>query len=414
MGFRSAISTTNQSFCGIKDPNIYHYKLAFNKGAVVLKPHALIGEDGEITPYIVGDGGNTALDFGDWIRAYDIVRIATGASGVRFCVKETESLARNPVLTLKNAIEAAIAGGIAPPSWRTILPERDNNSQMSSENFRKVCMIYEPGCGLFLATIISIQGMPYQHARNLTLVQITKATGAALFQALINAGQLPDLDDPRAAIAIVPVTARREGMAIVPNHYEVSVVVNPQWLDAALYQGHKSYITNNNLGWSKFLSILSEKEQINYILSSSIPASAVVYALQEYKELIPASYWEMGKKMLDREINMISKTNEPEVVQPEHQFNQPRYQHPFVQQQDVPQYGISGQPTQVGGIQYGQSNVGSPVNPVQNPQEGFFEGLTGKPQPAQPVDSSSNLPEALTPEQVQEQIQKFLMNRGRK
>lgn len=381
MGFRSVVSARNQNFVGIKDASISHYKIAFNKGPVVLRPHALITEDGTITPLIVENDG---IDLGDWIRAYDIVRLNTGASSIRFCVKETEAVIRSPIIVLKNAIESAIASGIAPSSWKNILPERDSNLNM--EQFRRICMTFEKGCGLFLATIISVGGQPYEYANNITLVQITRPTGLSLFDKLSKAPDPTVFEDPDLAITIIPTPTRKEGMTITPNHYEVTLVKSPPYLSKDLWNAHQAYILNNKLGWHNLLSIPSEQEQIGYIISSSIPASAVVYSLQEYKQLIPQNYWDMGERMLETEIKVQGRSSEQQAA-------------------PLPQYGISGSTTVVTPTPSGAFTP-PPTSAKFSVEEADDVLLSAEQKPSEPSQ-----PEALSPEQLQAQINKLLAGR---
>lgn len=381
MGFRSVVSARNQNFIGIKDSSISHYKITFNKGPVVLRPHALVAEDGTITPLLIEKDG---IDLGDWIRAYDIVRLNTGASSVRFCAKETEAVTRSPVLVLKNAIEAAIASGIAPSSWKNILPERDSNLNM--EQFRRICMTFEKGCGLFLATVISVGGQPYEYANNITLVQITRPTGLSLFDKLSNAPDPTIFEDPDLAITIIPTPTRKEGMTITPNHYEVALVKAPPHLNKDLWNTHQTYILNNKLGWHNLLSIPSEKEQIGYIVSSSIPPSAVVYSLQEYRQLIPQNYWDMGERMLETEMRVQGRVVEQQTA-------------------PLPQYGISGGTTVIT-----PPPSGAFTPPSTSAKFSAEEVDDVFPQAEQKQPEASQ-PETLSPEQLQAQINKLLAGR---
>jgi len=369
MGLRKPLMSSQQRFLGLAD-NIRFTRVSFENGLFLCKPHALVNEDGSLTPFLETppEGG---IDFGNWIESVDIARIYLPTGSIRIPFKSGDFSQMSPIDKLEREITAARSSGIAPPLWDSVFPPRTYGS---SGKQNRLSITMERGCVLFLATVL-MERNTLSKETGLQLVQVTRSTGVEMVRLLDTMPPGTDLlNDPNLALEIVPVPARRENQAIIPNHYEVRIVaLDPQRMASGLsaYKENQQYILSKKIGCPHLITIPSNEEQIFHLVKSSVPPSALAYALEDFKDLFPQKYWEVATAELGAIIQ--SKTAPQQgYSQPQQGYSQPPQGRSQPLQHPAPQIPaqFSGNPFQGGGIpegQYGTSQIptaGNPMSPI--------------------------------------------------
>lgn len=402
MGLRQAF-TTQQTVVGLI-PEIQHVRVSFDGGVVVCKPHALY-EDGQLTPFIVEDANG--VDYGNWITTMDMARLYLPTGSQRIIYRKGGDERITPIDKLEREIRSAKMAKIAPPEWEGVFPEKD----FSGGRRQELYITNERGCVIFLATLIMNRNA-LEETGSIYLVHVSRSTGHELISLLSNYNALPDVfQDPDAALQIIPVPqqVKIQGgqRVIVPNHYEVKFVSLTSMgikFDVNRWNVNQMRIIENKWNWDNIITIPTDKEIINRLVSSSIPPSAIAYALEDYKDHINPKYWELAERELNVLSNRASASEQPA---------------PDVGTQIAGvQQPVSGRYTIAPQAPHMDASSGPVVSePASVPPAGILPGGYGTPSasyaptpPAEEVESTSeNL--TVSPEELQAQINRLLQRR---
>jgi len=340
----------------------------------------------EWDPFRLSDDPN---GFGDWIRRYDMA-FSIGTPGITFITQDPRDreldAQQNPVWLLYRAIPAAVRAAQAPQSWGPLVVGSQGRPLPLSapkDGYVMQAIVVEHNS----KPIVPPAGAQAQDQPVVFLMSQT--AGEALLSKLQERDangnyRYPDLTNPDAGAFIQFHQAGSQRQAApgggqlgaapslgqatqLENRYEVEILSDYNGVPPAIPHLKQMLAERSARAmWDDILHIPTIDEQVRRLCHCGLPASAVVYALQEaYGDKLP-----------------------PEVLAAAHN-EQARTSVP-VQQAPLPQAG--GQPAVLGGPAPVQP---TPAQPADAPQ-----ALGGAPvttAPASPVAGGLGAPTGQTP-----------------
>ena len=386
MGLRKGLYSPRQQVIGLQDDTIQFTRVSFDDGYFLCKPHALVQEDGTLTPFAVG--GSESLDYGDWITTLDIARIYGASGSLRVIYSQGGEYSTGPIATLDREITTSRTSNVAPAEWDSVFPKRDFNKGAAKS---QLSVTRERGCTVFLATVV-MKGREPERDGKLTLVQTSFATGKEMMDKLAELNLNIDyFGDLNLGLQIVAVPTKKVGQALIPNHFEsnwVQIQSNLGW-NPERYRANCDYIKTRKLGWHNLIKIPSDQEQVNCLVQSSIPPSAILYALHNYADLLPPKYREIAEIELQRVLNQKARPDTPEQV--------PAYRPVYHQPQQPMQQGLGFPPA---------AGLVGPAMGLYLPSQ-VPTGSVPQQQQNQNMDEADGV-EQISPEMLQQQVQQLL------
>lgn len=261
---------------------------------------------------------NEPLDFGDWIRRYDMV-FGFGTPGVTFITRDPRmpliDEQRSPVLTLVQSIKRAVKAGQCDPSWNPLVLGVGGNSE-------PLCL---PRDGYVMQGILmehkSVpqdppRGSAIEHTPVLLLM--TQSAGETLLDKLEERDAQgnfawPDITDLAAgrfvqfhqagtqrsgnpaALQTMSGSGQRGDRGMNMNRYEVEILDSYNGISPT-YPEIVGVASAHVQPWDDIIRIPTAEEQIRIICNAGIPAAAIVYALRDaFGEMIPAHVFDQAR-----------------------------------------------------------------------------------------------------------------------
>lgn len=336
---------TNRRFLSLSRSDFSYYVTKFVGAGYYIKPLPLWDPYlDDFTPLYeqVSEEDSTDIEVGDWIRPYPCVKLSQGNNTVRYipydlATSDFSKINRNPVVLLRDAIMSAQANGMAPDTWSGLFKNRfDKNSRQNQNAYIGFDQsVYFTVCAI-LESSGDIHNPPLGSTKegNFILFQMAKSAGEGLREAVFGNYDKNFLDpDNNSVIRIVPSQGgQTSGGSYSPSRYKIYIEEFNKF--PVSVSGAVEKIAQSKIGWDTFLKIPSIEEQIQYLISSTLPPSAIIFALgdSEYRDLIPMKYRDMALRLLDQELAQPRSGNEDSVM------NMPNYNTPNQSQYQQPQY----------------------------------------------------------------------------
>lgn len=397
----------------------------------------------ELDPFRLSD---EPRDYGDWIRRYDAI-VALGNPGTTFIIRDPREddtdVQQNPCWMLFRAIDGAVKRGQCDPSWNPLrFGASGRAAQLSAPTdiylVQGVLMEHRskpqnPPLGIYREHQTCVLMMSQSAGRAL-LDELDKrdADGNYIYPDVVDLDVGAFIDIHQAGTPTMGQAARggpnapmlgTGGNIVGPggmpqgnpgeNRYECTILSDYNGIPPTLTQA-RDIVLPKIKAWDDIVRHFSIPEQVSMICSSGLPASAVVYALQEaYGEHIPQSVYEQaraahanpgyyGGQQQARPQQGPSPFGAPQPPQPAQNPMQP--QQPSQPQQPTqspqppqaaPLLGQAAQPT--GEMpQHAQPQLAPGV-----PQGGIQGGSVAQPQPtqaAEPPQAAAQVPPGFDPQ----------------
>ena len=391
-------------FASLLDPRMSIYRLSFIGGGAVIKPLPVWDEEQGTLTQCIEDVNYRQL--GKWITCYPVISLPTIQGLCRFIPYDPfdiSSMYTSPAYKLYSAIAQAKASGIAPPTWGNLFVSQRDRQETMARGSRGPTIELENYfiIGSVIASMDN-RGVPNTP---LSVIHLTKSAGINLKNVILNDNVQDILEANNKVIRITPSAGGRQADGSMrPSQYLVEV--NEQQNVSQRAGMLINMVSQEHISWNKLLKVLNPQEQMFVILSSTIPTSAVVYALKdEYADMIPSGYLAAGERRLEEEMSM-PKTGAFPYTPPPAQYPQPHTPPPaqYPQPQQGPQLGgMYGNQLQLP-FGVGQQNPtpkvqtgfpGSfqqptlPQNPFMNPLQGGY-GMPQFPQQEKPGGNLQN------------------------
>lgn len=368
---------TNRRFLSLSRSDFSYYVTKFVGAGYYIKPIPLWDPYlDDFTPLYeqVSEEDSTDVELGDWIRPYPCVKLSQGNNTVRYipydlATSDFSKINRNPVVLLRDAIMSAQANGMAPDTWSGLFKNRfDKNSRQNQTSayigfdqsvYFTVCAIIESSGDIHNPPLGSTK------EGNFILFQMAKSAGEGLREAVFGSYDKNFLDpDNNFVIRIVPSQGgQTSGGSYSPSRYKIYIEEFNKFPISV--SGAVEKIAQSKIGWDTFLTIPSIEEQIQYLISSTLPPSAIIFALgdSEYRDLIPMKYRDMALRLLDQELAQPRSGNEDNVMNMSN-YNMPKqtsYQSPTSQyNQSYNQFQQQPSPYTRNPSDFGNSNMETP------------------------------------------------------
>ena len=402
----------------------------------------------ELDPFRLSD---ELRDYGDWIRRYDAV-VSLGNPGSTFIIRDpmddVMDVQQNPTWILFRTIDGAVKRGQCDPSWNPLrFGAAGRPAQLSAP-----------------ADIYLVQGIVLEHRskqldpplgmlaeQQTCVLMMSQSAGRALLDALdkrdaegnylygditdLDAGMYIDLHQagtpiiggPPVAVGqaapmlgmganVVGAGGVPQGNDMSANRYECTLLPDYSGTLPNLTQIKDSLLSKIK-PWDAIVRHFTIEEQVGMICSAGLPATAVVYALQEaYGEHIPQHVYEQARASQGQQFYQPTggAVGQPTYQQPvggvpgQQLGGAPAPQQPLQQQQQLPFQQQQVPPVQTGPATLGQQAVA----PIQN-TPALAPGVPGlgvqaetppaQPMPTQPPAAGATDPPGPASQQAEPQ-----------
>jgi len=268
-----------------------------DRGNTVVRPLPVPDGSGNWSPY--RKSFDSPVDFGDWIRGYQVAKV--GEDRIVFIIHNPVlgplQMTQSPVHLLRRKIFTAVNEGAAPKTWLNFVSTR----HLQGADARRELLVPKPTDVVFCQVLLLQHGnTKYDPTEQLTtgksiIMMFPKSAARSLIEKLSMTNQEDNyifndiIDFKNGAFIIITRTADTAT-------YQVDIKYLYDKMRANIAKDAVSLLSKKLKPWDEILYFPSPEEQVALLCDSGLPADILVYAFHDiYPDAIPKRIYEKAK-----------------------------------------------------------------------------------------------------------------------